>query len=257
MNERLRAAWRTPKGNVAIFEFRNGTSDWNTLQSCTAEDEYGLRALRLSGVALDIGAHIGGVSIGLAIDNPDLRVIAVEAVPDNAALLEHNATLNGVADRLTVLNAAAAAPGVDSVVINYGYRGNEAAEHHAWIGNITMLEGQGGRPDHDEVRVPGVSLTGLFALAPEPVSFAKVDCEGGEYGFLSDPAVRFLPRIVGEYHPLGPDPSGAEAKRIFRRSDLVALLAPTHDLTFPPVNVATDPERGPGGFIATLRVPHG
>ena len=86
----------TPRGNLVTLFVREGTSDWNTCNSALSEDEYGLANLYfLAGQkALDVGAHIGSVSIGLAIDNPSLEVTALEAVPPNVALLHVNALIN-------------------------------------------------------------------------------------------------------------------------------------------------------------------
>ena len=76
--------WTTPHGHPASFYYRAETNDWNTISSTMApHDEYAIPS-GLSGVAVDLGAYLGSVAIGLALDNPDLRVIAVEPVPPNA-----------------------------------------------------------------------------------------------------------------------------------------------------------------------------
>src|SRR5256885_2059950 len=84
------ATWTTPRGNGLSITYREGTSDWNTISSCLTHDEYGLRDLHVSGLALDIGAHVGAVTLALLADNADLRVIALEPVPDNVDLLKRN-----------------------------------------------------------------------------------------------------------------------------------------------------------------------
>src|SRR3990172_12451074 len=62
--------WQTPNGRSVTFEYRQDTNDWNTIQSCTAADEYQLRGQRVDGWALDIGAHIGGGALAIFFDNP-------------------------------------------------------------------------------------------------------------------------------------------------------------------------------------------
>lgn len=227
MYDVVRGGWKTPKGIWAIFSYRRDTSDWNTVQACTTEDEYGLAELDLEGVALDVGGHIGGVAVGLALDNPNLRVIAIEALPENAALLIANAEENGVADRVEVMvGAAGFTPGDQTM--HFRYRGDESMTdeeregrlHHAFIGNISLFNGRG--PDdcpshepHEHVTVPVVTLAEL----PRP-SFIKIDCEGGEWEFLRGD-LSGIPNIRGEWHPTNGH----------RQADLTALLA-DYDVTY-------------------------
>ena len=224
--------FRTPRGNAATMHFRHNTSDWNTLTSAMAEDEYGLRALVLSGHALDIGAHIGGVAVGLALDNPDLSITAVEPVPDNAHLLRANVDANGLRDRVKVITGAA---GHGLVTVWYGYRGSEIAEHHAFIGNSSLANDHGGEGDPESVTYLGLTLREL--ADDMAVDLLKIDNEGGEYDFLADPAVGLCGIILGEWHNV----------RGHVQGDVVDLLRDTHDVTF------TGPVEGPGGFRAVLR----
>lgn len=223
--------FRTPHGRSALMAYRVGTSDWNTLWACLNEDEYGFAARTLTGTVADVGAHIGGVTVGLALDNPELRVIAVEPVPDNAALLRENVEANGVGDRVTVIEGAAG--GKRPVNVWYGYTGSEAAEHHAFIGNCSLAYATDSKVKHETVRyAKPVRLSDLGDL-----SLVKIDCEGGEYAVLADEAVARIPTILGEWHPV-------RGKTQF---NIVGLLGDTHDVTF------SGPEAGPGGFVAVQR----
>lgn len=223
--------FRTPHGHRAAMTFRPDTSDWNTLYACLNEDEYGFRGHAVTGTAVDVGAHIGGVTVGLAIDNPELRVIAVEPVPENAALLRQNIEQNGIADRVTVIEGAAG--GKKAVDVWYGYRGDEVMEHHAWIGNSSLAYARASDIAHETVHYPKpVRLSDLG-----PLSLIKIDCEGGEYAFLADPAVRDVPLILGEWHPVMGNTIG----------DFQALLADSHVVTF------SGPQTGPGGFVAVAK----
>ena len=208
--------------------YRPDTSDWNTLYACLTRTSTASRTGRSPGRQLDIGAHIGGVTVALALDNPDLRVIAVEPVPDNAAMLRENVERNGVADRVTVIEGAAG--GTKPVSVWYGYKGTEAAEHHAFIGNSSLAYDTSGKVKHETVRyAKPVRLADLGDLA-----LVKIDCEGGEYAVLADAAVAKIPTILGEWHPV----------RGKTGDDIVALLGDTHTVTF------SGPEAGPGGFVA-------
>lgn len=66
-----------------------------------------LDQLRPDDIFVDVGANVGLYSIAGARRVPDGRVWAVEADPQNAALLRRHVDLNGVADRVTVIEAAA------------------------------------------------------------------------------------------------------------------------------------------------------
>lgn len=199
----------TPNGNPATFMLRlyPETTDWNTAISCLTEDEYALRGLHFTGWALDIGAYIGGIAVGLLIDNPDLRVVAVEPIPENAALIEENAELNGVRDRLVVLQGAADAPGVKTVQVTWNW-GPDAKDvgtfnvyGHRFIGNVGFPQSDHELP-HELLICPAYSIGDLLELAGAPrFSFVKIDCEGCEARFFLDPDVYKLDRIHGEWHP--------------------------------------------------------
>jgi len=229
-------SFTTPHGARIELHYRADTSDWNTLWSCLNEDEYGLRDRRFSGVAFDIGAHIGGVAVGLAVDNPGLLVVAVEPIPANQRLISRNAHDNGV--EVEMVCGAVGAPGERQTKLYHNFRGSEIAEHHAFIGSTE----NGGNDDnwrqaseHDTTPVAAFSYSNLAALYGRP-SVIKIDCEGGEYPFLSDPAVANVPLLIGEWHNAGGR----------TRDDLAALL-PAHDVTF------SGPVEGPGGFVAVRR----
>lgn len=223
--------FRTPKGRWVRMEYRDGTNDWNTLNACLTEDEYGLRDLSVTGHAVDIGGYLGGVGIGLALDHPALRVTIIEPVPDNVRLTREAIAANGVSERVTVLDAAAGGPDDTETVVSYGYRGEAHLEHHAYVGNTTLVYEYPDSHEHDERTVACVSLGSLG-----PIDFAKIDCEGCEWSVLTDPAVSAIPRIHGEWHNV----------RGHVRDDLVALL-PGHVVTF------SGPVDGPGGFVAVQR----
>ena len=218
--------FRTPRGQMVEMEIRPDTSDYNTVNSCLNEDEYGLRNLHLTGSALDIGAHIGGVTVALAADNPELQVVAVEPVPDNVVLLRRNLEANGLSGQVTVMDAAAGDG--SEVNIRYGYSGSELACHHAWIGNLTMLYEPGPENPHTVRRVRTKTLQGLGDFA-----FVKIDCEGCEW----DIDLSSVPHIRGEWHPV----------RGHTRPEFLERLMDTHEVTF------SGPEAGPGGFVAVWR----
>jgi FkbM family methyltransferase len=217
----MNGTWTTPDGHDVFMAYRDGTNDWNTISSVMTNDEY--RMHDISGTAVDVGAHIGSATVAMLIDNPDLHVHAVEPIPDNLELLRFNLEQNGLTDRCTVIEGMV---GTDTV--EYGFTGTEAAVHHAYIGNATGLGG-----------TATLTATARRVRLAEfwSVDFLKIDCEGGEWGFLDTPAVGNVALIVGEWHPVGGHTQG----------DMLALLGKTHVVTF------DGPQTGPGGFRAERR----
>ena len=228
----LTGDWTTPGGHPVSFTYREGTNDWNTLSSTMAPtDEYHLPR-GLSGVALDVGAYLGSVAVGLALDNPDLRVFAIEPVPDNIALIRRNLDLNGVS---VVLIEGAAGDG-SPVDVWYRYRGTPSLEHHAFVGNSSLAYDHGGEYEHETVTYTSISLASFIERFGR-IDWLKIDCEGGEFAFLDSPAIGDVGYIIGEWHSV----------RGYTRADLRALLDATHDVTFDHDDDTT------GGFVAVRR----
>lgn len=224
----------TPNGRRVTMHYRTGTNDHNTLWASLNEDEYHLRGERFTGTAIDVGGYLGSVGIGLAVDNPDLRVVIVEPVPPNADLIESNIDANRLADRVTLIRGAVGKGG-ESVDIWYRFRGSESLEHHAFVGNSTLAY-ETTVLEHDTATYTAIGLADLTERYG-PLALLKVDTEGAEWAFLDSPAIRDVATIVGEWHPV----------RDHTLGDLLSLLEPTHTVT------ADGPQAGPGGFRAVAR----
>lgn len=237
-----RADFLTPHGNRIRFAVRPGTSDWNTCNAITAVGDEYHQPKGLSGWALDVGAHIGACAVTLLVDNPELRVVAIEALPENVEMIRENLRLNGVEDRCIVIEGAAGDG--ESCRIGYGDVGDPTLIHE-FIGNMTAP------PGSREVVAKGVSLDDVLDAVYDhetptngaQVVWAKIDCEGCEYPFFDSPSVIRIDRIEGEYHPN----TGGQAR-------LRELLEPTHDLTITPHTGATDDF---GAFTAVRRMERG
>ncbi len=228
--------WWSPRSLAPItFGVRVDTNDGALVAGILGEDEYHLHGLApLSGWALDIGAHIGIVAIALATDHPGLKVVAVEALPENVATMRENVARNRLDDRVFVESAAATAPGVDEVGIAYGWAHVDGQPDH-YMAQSKFIGGMCDANDTGLVAMcPAVSLDSLLAkYAIDRVALLKIDCEGCEYQFLDTPAVARVDRILGEFH------SGLEG--------IMDLLAATHDVT-----IRLD-RGGVGIFDAVLR----
>ena len=204
---------------------RAGTSDLATVGSTfelwgSLDDEYGTADLHIDGAFVDVGAHIGSVAIAVLLDNPKARAICVEPIPENVEVLWTNAELNGVTDRLKIVEAAAGKG--RTTTLRYG----EA--DHRYIANIRGASGE-------SVVAKSVTLAALVRLAGGRIEALKTDCEGGEYDLFDCSAATLakVGRIFGEYHR-GPDA-------------LVASLSRTHDVTITPANETV------GAFVAVPR----
>lgn len=235
--------FRTPHGREMRMLLREDTSDWNTVNAITAVgDEYHLPE-GLQGWAVDVGSHIGACAIALLLDNPDVRVVAIEGLPENVWMLRENLVLNGVQDRCVVIGNAAG----DGSPVRIGYGADGV---HDYIGNASAPAG------NREVTVPGVSLRFVLAEisarnlmrgidandAQEDIVWMKIDCEGCEVPFLADKSlgqnwIRRVRHIEGEVHP---EAGGAR---------LLSILEATHDVTFP--GWEANPDFGP--FTAVRR----
>lgn len=221
----------TPRGASVRFWVRDGTNDLSVVHSTALADEYAIRSRRLDGWALDVGAHIGAVTIPLLIDNPKLRVAAIEPVPANVALLASNAEINGVAERLTLISRAAGIAGT-TARCSWGYREFDPdrpdyVRAHRFVGNQYRALAD---PEHvEEVEAVGLGQL-LDELGIERVAWLKIDCEGCEYAFLADPAVSRVDYIIGEYHTGYAEE--AETYTPGPQERIRALLLATHTVRF-------------------------
>jgi len=226
------------------WKYREDSSDLSVINSTMLHDEYGLKDLPpLSGWALDIGAHIGSVTVPLALDHPDLRIIAVEALSDNVEVLRENVANNDLTDRVIVKHAAIAAENGFTEVWSHFKKIEGVADpflyDNRFIGNIYNKPGKHPEAEFHRETVEGITLSTLLEdYDILDVVFTKTDCEGGEWALLEDPAVAALHYIVGEYHDR-------------TENDLFETLHLTHDVTTFPA--AEEHDGGIGLFWAVAR----
>lgn len=213
---------------VSGFRTRDGSVDANLVHAL-GDDEYRLKGRRLEGWAIDVGAYIGTVTAQLALLNPGLRVIAIEAVPDNADLLEENIGHFNLASRVTVVRAWAGGPNDLTGTCHYGYR-HRATEDDGYVSAHRFVGGTwgaSGEPQYS-LELPAVSLDALTNELDD-VALLKIDCEGCEWAFLDTPAVARVQSIVGEYHGGYPE---TKAHVPDPQARIRELLGDTHDIAF-------------------------
>lgn len=192
--------FRTPGGSEISMFFRDDTNDRDIIHSILDENEYGIHD-NYVGWAVDIGAHIGTWSIAMAMDNPYLNVMAVEALAENALMAQRNVRLNNLEDRVKVVQRAASSSNHPQAIA-YGFSGHADGVRHRYIGDQRMPQGT----DHMIQTVPGIRLTRLLRLIGGKCRILKIDCEGCEWQFLRGKDLKNVEEIVGEYH------SGGEAR---------------------------------------------
>ncbi len=152
-------------------------------------DVYGIRGLDLKpgDVVIDIGGHVGIVSILLAKMYPGIKVFTYEAYTPNYDLLVLNLELNEV----------------DNV-----FARNVAVTGHWGMVHITgNEENSGGTSIHTEktnltLAIPCITLGGVFrANKIEHCAFLKIDCEGSEYDVLGNfTHWSQVGQLSGEFH---------------------------------------------------------
>lgn len=140
-------------------------------------------------VVLDIGAHVGVVSIYLAKRYPGIRVYAFEPVHENYARLSRNIAANG-ATGITAINKA---------VTGDGRRVSLSFDPTSNTGGGSLVSGVADQ----RVYTFSVTLAQIFAdYVPERCALLKIDCEGAEYEILAagEALLDRVDNLRGEFH---------------------------------------------------------
>lgn len=119
-------------------------------------------------VVLDIGAHIGIVSIYLAILHPEITIYAFEPVPDNFKLLKKNLSENGIKN-VVAKQVAITSDGRDLEL------------------TVNLDKNSGGSTpyiDPSEGKVTRVQSLRFDSVLKDNCKLLKIDCEGSEYEIL-------------------------------------------------------------------------
>ena len=155
----------------------------------------------------DIGGHVGTFSVRLTQIHPQATVTAFEPSATTAEYLRRNVSLNGVADRVTVVQRALAGNTGHAVFDDNG----------AGSGLNGLLSTRNGGPTGVGTDVETVSFDDAVAAADGPIDVVKIDCEGGEYDLVLNSAPESwasVQRIVIEHHPV-PGHSWPELRAYF------------------------------------------
>jgi FkbM family methyltransferase len=208
-----------------------------------------LQAGRLpeGGTLVDVGAHVGTTTIPAVRAHGFEAVVAIEPDPDVLVLLRTNLELNGVADRVTVVDAAVAGTEGEAA-----FRPGTRTEYvHRWMKGQLVSE-----PSAETMPVRTVTLDGLVGegvVDPAAAGLLWFDCAGREEDALRS-AELFLARRVPIIFTL-------RRSAIVRGSQLVELLASVYefavDLRHPSLGSdvsAWTPAFRPAGELQDLRI---
>jgi len=195
MNTRSRE-FTAPNGVKRTFWFRDGTNDESTIIACYEEDHYKIMEEKFEkgDVVIDLGAHIGGVTCLLATI-PGIKVIAVEALPENCEILKKNLEqFGGVGTEVVVYEKAIWPRSNEQVNICYG-DDSESGKVHKFVGTIGTSKG---------FLADTISLLSIFRKEKiKNCKLLKVDIEGVEdwaIGEAPKHILKKIEKIKGEYH---------------------------------------------------------
>ena len=193
---------------------RPGTMDFSIAQEVLKDDCYRITTefkniIGTPKCILDVGAHIGSFSVLCAKLFPEASIIAVEPEDWNHTLLTANSAM---IPTLRTIRAAVGSPG--EISIRFGDLRAASAPVGEELNTGGWNRSQVGKD------VPCVAVGDLLENIPDLV---KLDCEGGEYGFLRQAGeldmLCKLPFILGEWHRV----CGS-------LQDLIYLLKDTHTM---------------------------
>lgn len=211
-----------PKGqseNVPGVRYINGNRrlPWMHLE----QDSRILSRTRRSrpSIFLDVGANVGSWGIAIAKMVPWIKIIMVEAHPDNAAMIQQSISANGLDDRARVYNRAVThTRGKDMCVWRTNDRVNKGnARLVPYFDGVRDFGSDRGK--QCEERVKSITLNQLYTRIGQPyVEVLKIDIEGYEtLALLGGSMIFEVPpkRVYFEYQKAVTEESGADKGLLF------------------------------------------
>lgn len=208
MYDLLEREFEAPNGVKRKFVYREGTNDENVIRAAFCEDEYGILKLDFgpNNIVVDIGAHIGAVTMLFTTIRPDLKIFSFEPLLDNFELLKKNVTENKLDNEMNIFNQAVWFYDDDEVKMYYPDN-SEGGKVHKFIGGQFFIHAF-----YNKKLFKKASTITLSKIFEENrifnCKFMKIDVEGAEYGILKaapEEVLRMIERIHGEYHNIEPD----------------------------------------------------
>jgi len=137
---------------------------------------------------VDVGAHIGSIISEVARHEPQVKIVAIEAMPDKASRLVR---------KFPAVTIHASAVGEEAGTVPFYVRSEQSGF------SSLSKPGEGATGGIEEVQVPIQRLDDL--VAPDGVDVMKIDVEGAELGVL-----RGCPNLIAASRPVIMFESGPE-----------------------------------------------
>ncbi len=169
--------WTVPAADdpVARKVFVDGAYQGREIQSLLAWlSEYGYLGNEKSTI-VEVGANLGTTTVPFA-EQTRKRVLAIEPMPESFEFLQRNVSDNGLAERITCIQAGVSSASRELTMVSNGAR-SEVKAYGEYQGN--------GKPAQQSqlVRVPSISLDEAVrshGIAPQDVAFVWSDTQGYE-----------------------------------------------------------------------------
>lgn len=166
--------------NGLIFSYRHDTTDWNIIREACGGLNTKYFDVEAGEFWIDFGAHIGAFTCYAA--SKGAKVMSIEPVPENYALLKENVIKNGLEKNVALFNYAVSDEIELKMYVN------------SWnYGNCTKTK----QEDFIEIEVPTIP-TKIFNNIEN--FCAKIDTEGCEYDILMALNLQEVNKLVFEYH---------------------------------------------------------
>jgi FkbM family methyltransferase len=222
---RNRFRFKSDKGKRGVLEFRNGlsldfryhTSDLATSRSIFVDDSYFPPGISIppDATVIDVGGHIGTLTMLVATRAPKGRVFTFEPEPENFALLDGNVKRNNFT-HVRVFNLAVAGKEEEREFF--------LARNPVRTGSHTLTR----VGDTGSLKVRCTTLSKVLQEHQiEKVDLLKLDCEGAEWEILpatSDEDLGRIRQIVMEVH----GGENGEKEKSFDRLKRLGFVAVPH-----------------------------
>ena len=192
----------SPNGITRTFYYREGTNDESTIIALFVEDYYKILSYdwKPGDLFIDLGSHIGAASV-LASTIPGVKVIAVEALPENCTVARQTFKENNLDIKL--YEYAIDSGEHDDMDIFYG-DDTLAGICHKYIGTMNYAESKEFAKARNSVNVKTITLEQILKNEGNlRCKLLKTDVEGAEVGLLTNTPLEILDKIDyirGEYH---------------------------------------------------------
>lgn len=174
--------------NNTKLKFRN--CDSSAIKEVLIDEEYKFLSDFIkqhpAPMVIDIGAHIGTFSLWIYKQNPNAKMLLIEANPSTYEILSLNIKNALPKSQYKILNKAAWR---DTSTISFSTTGDS-------MSNKVLPSG--------DIKVSGITFPEVMALATknnESIDLMKIDIEGAEEAFLENGTLEQVKHLIIELHP--------------------------------------------------------